>query len=100
MAENLSESAFQGLADSLLAALEDGIGGDAELQGGILTVEGENGTWIVNKQSPTRQIWLSSPQSGARHFAWDGKAWSDTRGKGELLAVLSGELGVPLSWTP
>jgi len=100
MAENLSESAFQALADSLLAALEEGIGADAELQAGILSVEGEDGTWIVNKHAPTRQVWLSSPQSGARHFAWDGKAWLDTRGKGELLAVLSGELGLPLSWTP
>ena len=100
MAENLSESAFQDLADRLLGALEDGIGGDAELQAGILTVEREAGIWIVNKHAPTRQIWLSSPLSGARHFAWHGKAWIDTRGTGELLAVLSDELGVPLSWTP
>jgi frataxin len=100
MAEILPESAFQTLADSLLAALEEGIGPDAELQSGILTVEGDAGTWIVNKHAPTRQIWLSSPQSGARHFAWDGKNWSDTRGKGELLAVLSGELGVALTWAP
>jgi frataxin len=100
MAEILSESAFQSLADGLLAALEEGVGADAELQGGILTIEGEDGTWIVNKHAPTRQIWLSSPQSGARHFAWDGKAWTDTRGKGELLGVLSGELGVALRWTP
>jgi frataxin len=100
MAETLSESAFQSLADSLLAALEEGIGADAELQAGILTVEGDDGTWIVNKHAPTRQIWVSSPKSGARHFAWDGKVWSDTREKGELLAVLGGELGVALSWTP
>ena len=105
MAENLSESAFHSLADSVLAALEDGIGADAELQSGILTVikeleGGEEGTWIVNKHAPTRQIWLSSPRSGARHFAWDGKAWNDTRGKGELLATLSAELGVVLTSAP
>lgn len=100
MVENLSESAFHSLADSLLAALEEGAGADAELQGGVLTIEGEDGTWIVNKHAPTRQIWLSSPQSGARHFAWDGTAWTDTRGAGELLASLSGELGVKLSWAP
>jgi frataxin len=100
MSQPLDESAFQTLADSLLAALEEDIGDDAELQAGILTVEGEDGTWIVNKHAPTRQVWLSSPQSGARHFAWDGKAWLDTRGGADLLTVLSGELGTPLSWTP
>ena len=42
-AEPMSESAFESLADSLLAALEEGIGAhaDAELQGGILTVDGD-----------------------------------------------------------
>ena len=70
----MSDSAFESLANSLLAALEEGIGAhaDAELQGGMLTVEGEAGTWIVNKHAPTRQIWLSSPQSRARkHYAFE-----------------------------
>ena len=100
----MSDSAFESLADSLLAALEEGIGphADAELQGGVLTVEGSSGTWLVNKHAPTRQIWLSSPQSGARHYAFDEVAgqWKDTRGGPELLALLSAELGVPLAWRP
>jgi frataxin len=100
----MSDSVFESLADSLLAALEEGIGAhaDAELQGGVLTVEGNDGTWLVNKHAPTRQIWLSSPQSGARHYAFDAEArqWKDTRGGPELLALLSAELGVPLAWRP
>ena len=36
----------------------------------MLTVEGAEGTWVINKHAPTRQIWLSSPQSGARHYAY------------------------------
>jgi frataxin len=98
----MSDSAFENLANSLLAALEEGLGDDAELQGGILTVEGEAGTWIVNKHAPTRQIWLSSPKSGAKHYAFEaGKGlWQDTRGGADLLTTLSGELGVPLSWQP
>jgi frataxin len=100
----MSDSAFESLADSLLAALEEGIGrhADAELQGGVLTVEGNDGTWLVNKHAPTRQIWLSSPQSGARHYAFDDGSgqWKDTRGGPELLALLSAELGVPLAWRP
>ena len=98
----MSDSAFETLANSLLAALEEGVGDDAELQGGILTVEGEAGTWIVNKHAPTRQIWLSSPKSGARHYAFEAAncLWRDTRGGADLLSTLSDELGVPLSWQP
>ncbi|CAN5911715.1 hypothetical protein BH11PSE3_BH11PSE3_44740 [soil metagenome] len=108
----MSDSAFESLADSLLASLEEAIGAaeesgaDAELQGGILTVEGDassgGGTWIVNKHAPTRQVWLSSPLSGARHYAFDAAAgqWLDTRGGPELLGHLSAELGVALAWQP
>jgi frataxin len=98
----MSDSAFETLANSVLEALEEGLGDDAELRGGILTVEGEAGTWIVNKHAPTRQIWLSSPKSGAKHYAFEaGKGlWQDTRGGADLLTTLSGELGVPLSWQP
>ena len=104
----MSDSAFESLADSLLAALEEGLGDhvDAELQGGILTVDGDanggEGTWIVNKHAPTKQIWLSSPRSGARHYAFDAGSgqWKDTRGGADLLAHLSAELGVSLEWQP
>ena len=100
----MSDSAFESLANSLLAALEEGIGAhaDAELQGGILTVEGGDGTWVINKHAPTRQIWLSSPKSGAKHYAFEaGKGlWQDTRGGADLLTTLASELGVPLTWQP
>ena len=43
----MTDSTYEILADSLLAALEEGIGGDTELHGGVLTVEGEAGTWLV-----------------------------------------------------
>jgi frataxin len=100
----MSGSAFESLADGLLATLEEGIGAhaDAELQGGILTVDGDDGTWVVNKHAPTRQIWLSSPRSGARHYAFDEASglWRDTRGGADLLSHLSSELGVALEWRP
>ena len=45
----MSDSSFESLADSLLEALEEGLGhvADAELQGGVLTVEGDEGTAFV-----------------------------------------------------
>ena len=96
----MNESAFESLADSLLEAREVGL--DAERQGGVLTVEGDDGTWIVNKHAPTRQIWLSSPKSGARHYAFaaDSGLWQDTRGGTDLLTTLADELGVSLDWQP
>jgi len=104
MTEPVTEQAFASLADSLLEALEDAIGaeGDAELQGGVLTVQSDAGTWLVNKHAPTRQIWLSSPKSGARHYAFDTQSglWTDTRGAGDLLSTLSDELGIDLEWRP
>jgi len=100
----MSEKAFETLADSLLEALEEGLGNvaDAELQGGVLTVEADAGTWVVNKHAPTRQIWLSSPKSGARHYAFDDESglWRDTRGTGDLMTTLAGELGAVLAWQP
>ena len=101
----MTDSAFEALADSLLTSLEAALADhtDAELQGSsVLNVETDDGTWVVNKHAPTRQIWLSSPRSGARHFAYDlaARAWKDTRGGADLLTVLSGELGVPLTWEP
>jgi frataxin len=104
----MSDSAFESLADSLLATLEETIGdhADAELQGGILTVEGDasgaGGTWVVNKHAPTRQVWLSSPRSGAHHYAFDATSglWLDTRGGPDLLRHLAAELDVVLEWQP
>ena len=68
----------------------------------MLTVEGEDGTWLINKHAPTRQIWLSSPQAGARHYTFERATgqWRDTRGGGDLIDDLSGELGVALAWQP
>ena len=104
MTEPVTEQAFASLADSLLQSLEETIGaeGDAELQGGVLTVQGDAGTWLVNKHAPTRQIWLSSPKSGARHYAFDRASglWKDTRSAGDLLSTLSDELGTALMWRP
>ena len=98
----MTDNAFESLADSLLAALEEGIGdhADTERQGGVLNIESEDATWVVNKHAPTRQIWLSSPKSGARHYAFDQASglWADTRGGHDLLTVLSLELGVALAW--
>ena len=37
----------------------------------MLTVRlGELGTYVINKQTPNRQIWMSSPISGPVRYDW------------------------------
>lgn len=95
----MDESAFETLADRTLADLQERIeavleDADVELRGGILTVELDDGRqYVINKHMPNRQIWLSSPVSGAAHFTHDpdtGK-WRSTRGAEVLHEVLAAE---------
>lgn len=95
----MDEHAFEGLASATLARLaeriEDAIGDDAdvELRAGILTIELPDGAqFVVNKHGPNRQIWLSSPVSGASHYGWDGASWRSTRGPQLLETTLAAEL--------
>ena len=101
----MTASSFESLADSLLKYLEEEIGqhAEADLQGSVLTVQNaEIGVWLINKHAPTQQVWLSSPKSGARHYAFEAGSgrWQDTRGGADILTVLSGELGIELDWKP
>ena len=75
---SMDDSSFTKLASETLASLthniEDVLGdrADIDLQDGILTIDlDEGGRYVVNKHLPNRQIWLSSPLSGAAHFAYD-----------------------------
>ncbi|MBI1245956.1 MAG: iron donor protein CyaY [Alphaproteobacteria bacterium] len=98
----MDEREFADRADRTLSRLQDALeaalGADdpeIELRGGILTVElADGGQFVLNKHGPTRQVWLSSPVSGASHFAWDetGTCWRSTRGPDTLEGRLSGDL--------
>src|SRR5258706_14444968 len=91
----LSDSQFEALATRALerveAALEaSGIDADFELKdGGVLEIEfGDGSKIIVNRHAAAREIWVAA-RSGGFHFRWDGTAWRDSRGGGELFAALS-----------
>jgi len=97
----LDDRRFQTLADAtldrILAALEDALADRAEVEfeAGILTVAPDGGgQFVLNKHGPTRQLWLSSPSSGAWHFAWDEAAatWRSTRGPETLVQILERDL--------
>ena len=98
----LSQSDFDRIADEALeeislaveTKLDDRV--DVELQEGILTIDMEDGgRYHINKHGPNRQIWLSSPKSGAWHFNCDapGAGWKATRDGTRLGELLRGEIG-------
>lgn len=105
----LDESRFATLADATLErmadAIDDALGDrvDVELHAGILTLSLQGGgQYVLNKHAPNRELWLSSPASGAWHFAWSGDDWLSTReppaALGPLLAAeLEARFGVALA---
>jgi frataxin len=99
----MDDSSFEKLAgrtlDRLFDALDAGLdGAEVDFEGGILTVElDDGGTYVINRHAPNRQIWVSSPKSGAWHFERRDNAWVSTRGSERLDALLGGELGVMLA---
>lgn len=106
---SINEAQFETLAQEILEdfldKIEDVLGDDveADLEGGILSVELEDGRqFLLNKHAPNRQLWLSSPISGALHFGYsDENTWQDTRGTGTLADIFARDLseacGVPVS---
>lgn len=90
--KTLSDRFLTDTADALEAADADGKL-DVEYQDGILTITlpGKK-QYVVNQHTPMRQIWLSSPVSGAFHFDYKNGEWIGTRGGENLLALLKAEL--------
>lgn len=85
-----------GAIETSCAVLEDIIDGlDISSSMGVLTVKlGEKGTYVLNKQTPNRQIWWSSPVSGPRRYEWDASrgAWVNTRDRHLMLESLASEM--------
>jgi frataxin len=98
---SLDESSFTRIADETLESYMDAIEGalgdqaDIDLESGILTIELDaGGEYVINKHAPNRQIWMSSPKSGATHYNYDAEAagWRCTRSGDGLAEKLSAEL--------
>ncbi|XP_028808429.1 frataxin, mitochondrial-like isoform X1 [Neltuma alba] len=102
----LQEDEFHKLADITIHELQEKLevygdsvevdGFDIDYGNDVLTVKlGDLGTYVLNKQTPNRQIWLSSPISGPSRFDWDqeARAWIYRRNKANLYKVLEDEFG-------
>ncbi|CAB77809.1 putative frataxin-like protein [Arabidopsis thaliana] len=70
-------------------------GFDIDYGNEVLTLKlGSLGTYVLNKQTPNRQIWMSSPVSGPSRFDWDrdANAWIYRRTEAKLHKLLEEEL--------
>ena len=68
---------------------------EAELSSGVLTLKiAGAGTWVINKQVPNRQLWLSSPVSGPCRYEHVDGTWTHTRDGSSLSELLERELGL------
>ncbi|OBT88882.1 hypothetical protein VE02_01886 [Pseudogymnoascus sp. 03VT05] len=84
---------------------------DVEYSAGVLTlIFPPIGTYVINKQPPNKQIWLSSPISGPKRYDWvvSGEAQNQKEGGGQgrwvyirdgstLNEMLEKEVGVDLT---
>ncbi|KAF2470697.1 arabinogalactan endo-1,4-beta-galactosidase [Lindgomyces ingoldianus] len=83
---------------------------EVEYSAGVLEVSIQSkGTYVLNKQPPNKQIWLSSPLSGPKRFDWvvTGESMNEKEGSGmgdwvylrdgtSLTELVRKELGVQL----
>ncbi|KAH8291675.1 hypothetical protein KR018_005289 [Drosophila ironensis] len=60
--------------EELTESAQDLPGSDVAYGDGVLTVKlgGQHGTYVINRQTPNKQIWLSSPTSGPKRFDFVG----------------------------
>ena len=68
---------------------------DVDLNDGILAIATDSGTFVINKQSSTKEIWLSSPITGPYHFSYNNNKWIARNGA-ELFNIINAELNITL----
>ncbi|PHH86643.1 hypothetical protein CDD83_9940 [Cordyceps sp. RAO-2017] len=90
---DLAENEYHELADAYLETvlarfeqLQDNREDiDIEFSAGVMTITvADKGTYVINKQPPNKQIWLSSPISGPKRYDWCviGEGQGDKEGTG------------------
>jgi frataxin len=97
--ETIAEETLESLSDKFDCLTEDLDDGqakyyDVEYSSGVLNIKlgPKHGTYVLNKQSPNFQIWLSSPSSGPKRFDFVDNTWIYKRTNESLHALLSQEI--------
>jgi frataxin len=92
--DDFEKTALKTLAE-LAERIEDSRPGlDTETSAGIMTIDlPDGGQYVLNLHRPMRELWLSSPKSGAWHFRLSQGVWLCTRTGREMQGILADELG-------
>ncbi len=101
------EAEFDALSETLFSKIEDAVDGldldvESSRAGNVLTLETESGDQIViNRHTPTFEVWLASRAGGSRFFYESGK-WLSSKDKETTIWVslsqaLSYVLGEPVT---
>ena len=90
----MNDTEFNTTVDAILMTIEDIVEDadtdiDAENAGGILTLTFENGSKvIINRQGPTKEIWVAA-RSGGFHCGYREGKWTCNTTKENLSALLT-----------
>lgn len=91
---NYSSQTFDQILDELDNFFEENKIMEAEVdeEAGVMEINCSEGTYIINKQPPTKQIWLSSPISGPKRFDYYDGSWTCLRDGEKLSDLLQNEM--------
>ncbi|OEJ88307.1 Frataxin, mitochondrial [Hanseniaspora osmophila] len=93
--QKVSDMYLESLLDELEAISEENYDliPEVELNQGVLNFEIKGkGSYVVNKQPPNKQIWLSSPISGPNRFDFYQNNWISLRDNTNLTKIINKEL--------
>lgn len=91
---HLADETFEQMLDELDLFFEENKIMEAEIdeEAGVMEINCSEGTYIINKQPPTKQIWLSSPISGPKRFDHHNNQWVCLRDGVKLSELLQNEM--------
>lgn len=90
--DKISNIYLEDLGDEIDIIAEDYPEVDFDLSQGVLTLNTSKGTYVINRQPPNKQIWLSSPLTGPNRYDLVGGKWTSLRDDGKLSELLLREL--------
>ncbi|CEL57536.1 Frataxin homolog, mitochondrial OS=Schizosaccharomyces pombe (strain 972 / ATCC 24843) GN=SPCC1183,03c PE=3 SV=1 [Rhizoctonia solani AG-1 IB] len=93
----VSDKTMEALLDTLENLLDEytELPYEVDYSSGVLTLKlDDKGTYVINKQPPNKQIWLSSPRSGPKRYDLDTthNEWFYHRDNSTMRSLLEEEL--------
>ncbi|CAI5759120.1 unnamed protein product [Candida verbasci] len=99
--DQITDSQYNQISDEYLELMSDALEDlnenyeqiESELNHGVLTITAPpNGVYVINKQPPNKQIWLSSPVSGPKRFDLIQGEWRTLRDGSLLTKIVQEEI--------